>query len=41
MPDDAAGVITIFPVLPTPDGESYVYCYFRELSNLYEIEGLK
>jgi Tol biopolymer transport system component len=40
MPADAAGVSQIDPV-PTPSGEAYVYNYFRTLSDLYLVEGVR
>jgi serine/threonine protein kinase len=40
-PSDRAGVTFVEPVLITPDGKSYVYSYFRELTSLYLVEGLK
>jgi Tol biopolymer transport system component len=40
-PDDAAGIASIAPILPTPDGRAYVYGYFRTLSDLYLAQGLK
>ena len=41
MPADPAGVSSLAPILHTPDGKSYVYCYRRELSELYLVDGLK
>jgi Tol biopolymer transport system component len=41
MPPDPAGVEYVGPVLPTPDGRTYVYGYRRLLSDLYLVEGLK
>ncbi len=41
LPVDPAGVVTIAPLLFTPDGHSYVYSYPRILSQLYVSEGLK
>ncbi len=41
LPMDPAGVVTIVPLLFTPDGRSYVYSYPRILSQLYVSEGLK
>ncbi|MBZ5706169.1 MAG: serine/threonine-protein kinase [Acidobacteriia bacterium] len=41
MPPDPAGVEYVGPVLPTPDGKTYVYGYRRLLSDLYLVEGLK
>jgi hypothetical protein len=40
-PDDPAGLSTIQPVYPTPDGKSYVYGFQRILSDLYLVTGLK
>jgi Tol biopolymer transport system component len=40
MPADAAGVSNIGPQ-PAPGGESYVYGYFRLLSDLYLVDGVK
>ena len=40
LPTDSAGVVTIVPLLFTPDGRSYVYSYPRILSQLYVGEGL-
>ncbi|MEX0881198.1 MAG: protein kinase [Thermoanaerobaculia bacterium] len=40
MPADAAGVSSIGPA-PAPNGESYVYGYFRMLSDLYLVEGVR
>ncbi len=41
MPSDPAGVVTIGPILMTPDGKSVVYGYHRTLSDLYLVDGLK
>jgi hypothetical protein len=41
MPTDAAGVVDIVAICPTPDGRSYAYSYARILSNLYLVEGLR
>ena len=41
LPTDAAGVVTIVPLLFTPDGRSYVYSYPRILSQLYVGDGLQ
>lgn len=40
-PPDPAGVLTIGPIFPTPDGKSYVYSYRRTLEDLYLAEGLR
>jgi Tol biopolymer transport system component len=39
-PSDRAGVTNEPSVVLTPDGKSYVYSYFRILSDLYSIGGL-
>jgi eukaryotic-like serine/threonine-protein kinase len=41
MPPDPSGVEFVGPVLPTPDGRSYVYGYRRLLSDLYLVERLQ
>jgi len=41
MPADGAGIVNISPVLATPDGSGYVYGYFRTLSDMYVVDGLK
>jgi len=41
MPADGAGIASISNVIPTPNGSAYVYSYFRILSDLYLVEGLK
>jgi hypothetical protein len=41
MPADAAGISSITRVCPTSDGKSYAYTYFRTLSDLYLVEGMK
>jgi len=40
-PSDPAGVKTISPVRFSADGKSYAYSYYRVLSDLYVVEGLK
>ena len=40
-PADPSGVGGIGPVHITPDGKSYVYSLYRDLSDLYLVEGLK
>ncbi len=40
MPADAAGVSNVRPQ-PAGDGQSYIYDYFRLLSDLYLVEGVK
>ncbi|HET7434792.1 MAG TPA: protein kinase [Thermoanaerobaculia bacterium] len=39
VPADAAGLINVGPVLPTPDGKTMVYSYTRLLSDLYVWRG--
>jgi eukaryotic-like serine/threonine-protein kinase len=41
MPSDAAGVMSVGPILIRLDGKSYVYEYVRTLSDLYLVEGIK
>jgi eukaryotic-like serine/threonine-protein kinase len=41
MPSDTAGVEFIPTILLTPDGKTYAYSYYRLLSDLYLVEGLK
>jgi hypothetical protein len=41
MPADAAGISSITRICPTPDGKSYAYTYFRTLSDLYLVDGMK
>jgi dipeptidyl aminopeptidase/acylaminoacyl peptidase len=41
MPSDPAGVVTIGPILLTPDAKTVVYGYHRTLSDLYLVDGLK
>jgi len=41
MPSDPAGVVTIGPILLTPDARTAVYGYHRTLSDLYLVDGLK
>jgi len=40
-PADKAGVLSLGPLLVTPDGETYVYGFRRLLSDLYVVEGLR
>jgi serine/threonine protein kinase len=41
VPPDPAGVLTMGPILITPDGKSYVYSYRRILDDLLIVDGLK
>jgi hypothetical protein len=41
MPSDPAGVVTIGPILLTPDAKTAVYGYHRTLSDLYLVDGMK
>ena len=36
---DQAGIIDVFPVWVTPDGERYAYAYRRCLSDFYLVSG--
>ncbi len=38
---DPAGIVQLNTVVVTPDGKSYAYTYFRMLSRLYVVRGLK
>jgi predicted Ser/Thr protein kinase len=40
-PADPAGVLTVRPVLVSPDGRWYVYSYTRQTEDLYLAEGLR
>jgi Tol biopolymer transport system component len=40
-PGDASGLVSVGQVLLTGDGKSYAYNYFRDLSALYVVSGLK
>jgi eukaryotic-like serine/threonine-protein kinase len=40
-PGDPAGVTSILNVRMTPDGKSSAYSYFRELSDLFLVEGVR
>ncbi|PYQ37007.1 MAG: hypothetical protein DMF55_02665 [Acidobacteria bacterium] len=40
-PPDPAGVLTMGPIVMTPDGKSYVYSYRRTLDELFLVEGLR
>ncbi len=40
-PSDTAGLNSINRFVPTPDGQAYAYSYFRTLSYLQLVEGLK
>jgi hypothetical protein len=41
IPADAAGVIQVGIALPSADGGSCVYTYTRQLSDLFEVDGLR
>jgi hypothetical protein len=41
MPSDAAGVTGVSPVHMLRDGKSWVFGYFRILSDLHVVDGLK
>jgi hypothetical protein len=36
-----AGVTAIIDARMTPDGEAYAYSYNRELSDLFQVEGVR
>ncbi len=40
-PVDGAGIQDISPIIPTPDGQAYVYGYSRTLSDMYVVSGLE
>lgn len=40
-PADATGLLYVTPPRVTPDGRAYAYTYFRVLSDLYLVDGLK
>jgi len=40
QPSDPAGIMGIYPVKITPDGERYVYGYRRSLTDLFIVRGL-
>jgi hypothetical protein len=39
-PADGAGIVWLDPIL-TPDGRGYVYTYYRSLTDLYLVGGLR
>jgi len=41
VPPDPAGIVNIWGVHVGPDDRSYYYCYMRNLSDLYLVEGLR
>ena len=41
VPADPAGFVEVTRLRATPDGRSYAYTYFRVLSTLYLVEGLR
>lgn len=41
MPADAAGVDSVGPILPMPDGTSRVFGYALILSDLHVVDGLR
>jgi eukaryotic-like serine/threonine-protein kinase len=41
IPADMTGVLSSPNIVITPDGKSYAYSYYRNLSQLYSVEGLK
>ena len=40
-PSDPTGVTFLWNIVPTPDGQYYVYSYPRDLSDLYLVDGLR
>ncbi len=40
-PTDPAGFVEVSAFAATPDGRAYAYTYFRKLSTLYVVEGLR
>ena len=40
-PADAAGVVAVPRVIPTPDGKAYFYNFRRILSELYVADGIE
>jgi Tol biopolymer transport system component len=41
MPGDPAGVTSIYRVRLSADGKTYAYSYVRELSDLFQVEGVR
>jgi Tol biopolymer transport system component len=41
FPTDAAGIVTIGGIRVSPDRKSYAYSYYRILSDLYVVDGLR
>jgi DNA-binding winged helix-turn-helix (wHTH) protein/Tol biopolymer transport system component len=41
LPPDAVGVAGIADIVGTPDGKAYAYTYYRRLSELFVVEGLR
>jgi hypothetical protein len=39
--DDRAGATPLTAIVVTPDGKSYAFSYWRNISDLYLIDGLK
>jgi hypothetical protein len=39
QPADPAGIVDVFPIWVTPDGERYAYGYRRCLSDIYLVRG--
>lgn len=40
-PPDAVGVRAVGDITGTPDGKAYAYSYYRRLSELFVVEGLR
>jgi serine/threonine protein kinase len=41
IPADPAGLLKIQKIVLPPEGQAYAYCYYRDLSELYLVEGVK
>jgi DNA-binding winged helix-turn-helix (wHTH) protein len=41
QPPDAVGVRSVGDIVGTPDGKAYAYSYYRRLSELFVVEGLR
>jgi hypothetical protein len=40
-PPDAVGISGVADIVGTPDGKTYAYTYYRRLSELFAVEGLR
>jgi hypothetical protein len=41
LPPDSVGVQGVADIIGTPDGKAYAYSYYRRLSELFVVEGLR